>query len=45
MRPGHRAPLTAWLELDDGGASAVLPLWPTEESPSDVSAECEVFVL
>ena len=35
-------PLTDWLELDDGGASAVLPLWTTDESPSDLSAECEV---
>jgi len=26
----------------DGSASAAMPLWTTEESPSDLSVECEI---
>jgi len=35
-------PLTDYLQRDDGTAAIVVPLWTVEESPSDLSAECEM---
>lgn len=35
-------PLTDYQPRDDGSASVVIPLWTREESPSDLSAECEL---
>ena len=35
-------PDTDCLERGDSSAFVVVPLWTTDESPSDLSAECEV---
>ena len=35
-------PLTDYLQRHDGAAAIVVPLWTVEESPSDLSAECEM---
>lgn len=35
-------PLTDFLQREDGTASVVVPLWTTEESPSDLCAEGEI---
>ncbi|WP_237700666.1 hypothetical protein [Janibacter sp. HTCC2649] len=36
----HR--LTDFVPRDDGTAYIVLPLWTSDEAPSDLSAECEL---
>lgn len=34
--------LSDFVERADGSVFAVMPLWTTEESPSDLSVECEI---
>lgn len=37
-------PLTDFLPRPDGTAHVVVPLWTRDETPSDLSAECELTV-